>query len=94
MPLSAETEAKIRLGKFLEREGKERIRDSLLEIPQSLGSHEGDLFDSGSGFEGSELTLAGRLRKLTSREWEIAFGIGQNLREEVIDWLTGVTFLS
>jgi hypothetical protein len=87
-------EAKIRLGKFLEREGKERIRDSLLEMPQSSGSHEGDLSGSGSDFEGSELTLAGRLRKLTSREWEIALGIGQDLREEVTDWLTGVTFLT
>ena len=82
------------MGKFLEREGKERIRDCLLEIPQSLHSKEDSVFDSGSDFEGSELIRSASLRKLTSQEWEAALGIGQDLREEVIDWLTGVTCLT
>lgn len=95
LPLSAETEAKIRIGKFLEREGKERTRDGLLDRPLSLDCaadcEESDCedLDSGPDWEGSRSICSAALR--TPEEWEEALDIGEELREQVIDWMTGVT---
>lgn len=83
MPLTAETEAKIRLGKFLEREGRERIRDGLLEEPPFLSS-QGSTLSVGP----DEFTLS-----LTPSEWERILNLGQDFREEIIEWITGVRSL-
>jgi len=83
MPLTAETEAKIRLGKFLEREGRERIRDGLLEEPPFLSSQGSTL-----SVDPDEFTLS-----LTPSEWERILNLGQDFREEIIEWITGVRSL-
>ncbi|KAF8797634.1 hypothetical protein BYT27DRAFT_7237189 [Phlegmacium glaucopus] len=88
LPLSAETLAKIRLGKFLEREGRGREKDGLpvsgWERPPSgvVGSD-----DDGSDDDEEEFGA----REDEMIEWELALGIGQRAREEVIDWILDVT---
>lgn len=89
LPLSAETEAKIRLGKFLDREGKERTRDGLLEAPQQIGIQDPD--QEAAVFL-SKLKQAALLKN--PQNWERRLAIGRDLRERVIDWLTGVIFCS
>ena len=83
LPLSAETLAKIRLGKFLEREGRGREKDGLpvyvWECPAVPWAVDLDLED--------EEQLAVRENLI---EWEVALGIGQRAREEVIDWILDV----
>jgi hypothetical protein len=87
LPLSAETLAKIRLGKFLEREGRGREKDGLpvsgWECPFV------SWVDSDSGNE--EDSKEDREDLI---EWEVALGIGQRAREEVIDWILDVRLLS
>ena len=87
LPLSAETLAKIRLGKFLEREGRAREKDGLPvngwgcpSVSRMVDSDEEDGEDS----EEDRDDLI---------EWEMALGIGQRAREEVIDWILDVRLL-
>lgn len=85
LPLSAETLAKIRLGKFLEREGRGRERDGLpvgkRERPMS------GVVDSDDKYEGNSKEFGDREESI---EWEVALGIGQRAREEVVDWILDV----
>ena len=84
LPLNAETLAKIRLGKFLEREGRGREKDGLpisgWECPFVSWVADSDSEDEEDSKEGLENLI----------EWEVALGIGQRAREEVIDWILDV----
>lgn len=90
LPLSAETLAKIRLGKFLEREGRGREKDGFpvcgLEyprVPRAMDSGDEDQEDS----DGEEFGI-----REESIEWKVVLGIGQHTREEfgvrgeLIEW--------
>ena len=85
LPLSAETLAKIRLGKFLEREGRGREKDGLpisgRELPfvSWVVDSDEDEDDEDSKEDREDFI-----------EWEVALGIGQRAREEVIDWILDV----
>jgi hypothetical protein len=87
LPLSSETLAKIRLGKFLEREGRGREKDGLpvssweCSFASLAESDEEDEEDSKENRE-------------DSIEWEVALGIGQHAREEIIDWILDVCLFS
>lgn len=87
-PLSAETEAKVRLGKFLDREGNERTRDGLLKAPRRITIQ--DPHKEAAVFL-SNLKHAALLKN--PQNWERRLTMGRDLRERVIDWLTGVMFL-
>ena len=80
LPLSAETLAKIRLGKFLEREGKGREKDGLPVSGWECPSASWAVDSSSEDEEQFEESI----------EWEVALGIGQLAREEVIDWILDV----
>jgi len=83
LPLSSETLAKIRLGKFLEREGRGREKDRLevrgWERPPSWVGSDDDDDEEEFGVQGEKLI-----------DWEMALGIGKCAREEVIDWILDV----
>ena len=83
LPLSSETLAKIRLGKFLEREGRGREKDGL---PVS-GWERSFVSWADSDEEDVEDIKENREDLI---EWEVALGIGQHTREEVIDWILDV----
>jgi hypothetical protein len=91
LPLSAETLAKIRLGKFLEREGRGREKDGLpvsgWERPFVSWVVDSDE-DEGEDEEDSKEDREDFI------EWEVALGIGQRAREEVIDWILDVRLFS
>ena len=87
LPLSSETLAKIRLGKFLEREGRGREKDGLPISGWgcSLTSWaESDEEDEEDCKEDQEDLI----------EWEVALGIGQHAREEIINWILDVHLFS
>ena len=87
LPLSAETLAKIRLGKFLDREGRGREKDGLpmsgWDCPPVSWSVDSDSEDE-EQFGVQENLI----------EWEVALGIGQRARQEVIDWILDVRLFS
>ena len=82
LPLSSETLAKIRLGKFLEREGRGREKDGL--PVSSWGCSITSCAESDEDEEECEEDRDDLI------EWEVALGIGQHAREEVIDWILDV----
>ena len=84
LPLSSETLAKIRLGKFLEREGRGREKDGLPVSGSFVCWADSDSEDSEDSKEDPEDLI----------EWEVALGIGQHAREEVIDWILDVCLFS
>ena len=88
LPLSAETLAKIRLGKFLEREGRGREKDGL---PVSGWESQFMSWVVDSDEEDEEDSKENREDLI---EWEVALGIGQRAREEVIDWILDVRLFS
>ncbi|TFK21690.1 hypothetical protein FA15DRAFT_681990 [Coprinopsis marcescibilis] len=79
LPLSNETAAKIRLGKFLEREGNERIRDGFLQPARAIEDRRTSSPDLAA-------VSVSRL-PLSVVEWEKALGLGRGLRERVIAWI-------
>jgi hypothetical protein len=83
-PVSADTEAKIRLGKFLQREASERMRDGFLPQPPSFPVIT-------TGANSSQYTLSA---SLAPSQWEDALGLGQSLRECAIAWITTVRHIS
>ena len=89
LPLSAETLAKIRLGKFLEREGRGREKDRLISGWRRPLSW---MVESGNEDEDNDEDKFG-VREEELIEWEVALGIGQRAREEVIDWILDVRLL-
>ena len=89
LPLSAETLAKIRLGKFLEREGRGREKDRLVGGWQRPLSW---MVKSGNEDEDNDEEEFG-VREEELIEWEVTLGIGQRAREEVIDWILDVRLL-
>ncbi|KAF6756761.1 hypothetical protein DFP72DRAFT_1115687 [Ephemerocybe angulata] len=84
LPLAPDTAAKIRLGRYLEREGRERVRDGLIQDPNYNYTDSGwDADGEGSSdFETPNLN--------TFLDWERLIGIRVEIRNEVIDWLTTV----
>jgi hypothetical protein len=86
LPLSAETLAKIRLGKFLEREGRGREKDGL-PVSGWDCPFVSCLVDSDEEDDNNE-------DRENLIEWEAALGIGQRAREEVIDWILDVRLFS
>ena len=88
LPLSAATLAKIRLGKFLEREGRGREKDGLPVGGRECSSV---YLMAVSDDEDGEYSKEDREDLI---EWEAALGIGQRAREEVIDWILDVRFFS
>ena len=84
LPLSSETLAKIRLGKFLEREGRGREKDGLPVSGWECPSTSRADSDEEDSKEDREDLI----------EWEAALGIGQHTREEVIDWILDVRLFS
>ncbi|KAH6905150.1 hypothetical protein BKA70DRAFT_1431236 [Coprinopsis sp. MPI-PUGE-AT-0042] len=82
LPVSADTEAKIRLGKFLEREGSERIRDGFLPQPPYHGPGVQTV-----GVTASRYAFAAQE---VSSQWEDAIGLEKTLRERAINWITTI----
>ena len=81
MPLSGEGQARVRLGRYLEREravrgdGREGGRES------------GNESDSGDEDESEDLG-----REAARAMWEGTLGIGAALRRGVVGWILGVSF--
>ncbi|KAF5320154.1 hypothetical protein D9611_010359 [Ephemerocybe angulata] len=78
LPLAPDTAAKIRLGRYLEREGRERVRDGLIQDPKYNYTDSGwDADGEGSSdFETPNLN--------TFLDWERLIGIRVEIRNEVL----------
>ncbi|KAG2002408.1 hypothetical protein CC2G_004601 [Coprinopsis cinerea AmutBmut pab1-1] len=78
LPLNSDTEAKIRLAKFLEREGNERSRDGLHQAPPC--------FDP----DGHSPAVPASTLPISVAGWEKRIDLGRSLRERAIAWMATI----